>query len=88
MTSAATAEELVRPVTDTSESPRLRIFLLSFAVLFFELLCIRWIPAHVQDHRRPLFGPDRTEQGFSGKDGETDSGGLVEQPPEGTADGA
>ena len=47
-----------------------------------------WIPAHVQDHRRPLFGPDRTEEGFGGKDGETDSGRLVEQPPESTADGA
>lgn len=27
---------------------RLRIFLLSFALLFFELLCIRWIPAYVR----------------------------------------
>nr|MDQ2659242.1 spermidine synthase [Verrucomicrobiota bacterium] len=27
---------------------RLRIFLVSFTVLFFELLCIRWIPAYVR----------------------------------------
>ncbi len=27
---------------------RLRIFLVSFALLFFELLCIRWIPAYVR----------------------------------------
>lgn len=29
-------------------SPRMRIFLLSFAMLFFELLCIRWIPSYVR----------------------------------------
>src|SRR6266446_287591 len=29
-------------------SPRVRIFLLSFAILFFELLCIRWIPSYVR----------------------------------------
>src|SRR6266446_7497877 len=29
-------------------SPRIRIFLLSFAMLFFELLCIRWIPSYVR----------------------------------------
>lgn len=29
-------------------SVRLRIFLLSFTLLFFELLCIRWIPAYVR----------------------------------------
>jgi hypothetical protein len=39
--------------TDSSETlfitnPRVRIFLLSFAMLFFELLCIRWIPAYVR----------------------------------------
>src|SRR5205085_9812457 len=28
--------------------PRVRIFLLSFAMLFFELLCIRWIPSYVR----------------------------------------
>ncbi len=28
--------------------PRLRIFLVSFSLLFFELLCIRWIPAYVR----------------------------------------
>jgi hypothetical protein len=28
--------------------PRARIFLVSFAVLFFELLCIRWIPSYVR----------------------------------------
>src|SRR5438477_1090004 len=27
---------------------RARIFLTSFALLFFELLCIRWIPAYVR----------------------------------------
>ncbi|MFN2477545.1 MAG: hypothetical protein ABR526_14555, partial [Chthoniobacterales bacterium] len=30
------------------EGARLRIFLISFALLFFELLCIRWIPAYVR----------------------------------------
>src|SRR5260370_35290196 len=39
--------------TDTSKrlfvtNPRVRIFLLSFAMLFFELLCIRWIPSYVR----------------------------------------
>jgi Spermine/spermidine synthase domain len=29
-------------------NPRLRIFLVSFAMLFFELLCIRWIPSYVR----------------------------------------
>jgi hypothetical protein len=29
-------------------NPRVRIFLLSFAILFFELLCIRWIPSYVR----------------------------------------
>ncbi len=28
--------------------PRIRIFLVSFTLLFFELLCIRWIPAYVR----------------------------------------
>ncbi|MDQ6661877.1 MAG: spermidine synthase, partial [Chloroflexota bacterium] len=28
--------------------PRARIFLVSFALLFFELLCIRWIPSYVR----------------------------------------
>src|SRR5438067_5741636 len=28
--------------------PRVRIFLLSFTLLFFELLCIRWIPSYVR----------------------------------------
>ncbi|GHO85338.1 spermidine synthase [Dictyobacter formicarum] len=28
--------------------PRARIFLISFAMLFFELLCIRWIPSHIR----------------------------------------
>src|SRR5688572_26932635 len=27
---------------------RVRLFLTSFALLFFELICIRWIPAHVR----------------------------------------
>lgn len=39
--------------SDESESlfitnPRARIFLISFAMLFFELLCIRWIPSYVR----------------------------------------
>jgi hypothetical protein len=29
-------------------NPRLRILLVSFAMLFFELLCIRWIPSYVR----------------------------------------
>jgi hypothetical protein len=29
-------------------SPRARIFLISFALLFLELLCIRWIPSYVR----------------------------------------
>lgn len=29
-------------------SPRVRIFLLSFVMLFFELLCIRWIPSYIR----------------------------------------
>ncbi|HET9918841.1 MAG TPA: hypothetical protein VFQ30_03285 [Ktedonobacteraceae bacterium] len=29
-------------------NPRIRIFLISFAMLFFELLCIRWIPSYVR----------------------------------------
>src|SRR5437764_6994766 len=38
---------------DTSKSlfirsPHMRIFFVSFAMLFFELLCIRWIPAYVR----------------------------------------
>src|SRR3954453_253674 len=28
--------------------PRARIFLISFSLLFFELLCIRWIPAYIR----------------------------------------
>src|SRR6266540_6232808 len=27
---------------------RVRLFLTSFALLFFELICIRWIPAHIR----------------------------------------
>src|SRR5436190_544065 len=29
-------------------NPRVRIFLLAFTMLFFELLCIRWIPSYVR----------------------------------------
>lgn len=46
---------LARKPTDAGESGswfvngvRLRIFLVSFTLLFFELLCIRWIPAYVR----------------------------------------
>src|SRR3954467_8776633 len=41
-------------MTEAIEAPpwitgiRVRIFLLSFTLLFFELLCIRWIPAYVR----------------------------------------
>src|SRR5437762_11388184 len=28
--------------------PRIRILLVSFAMLFFELLCIRWVPSYVR----------------------------------------
>src|ERR1700751_1362547 len=28
--------------------PRIRILLVSFAMLFFELLCIRWIPSYIR----------------------------------------
>ena len=28
--------------------PRVRIFLVSFTMLFFELLCIRWVPSYVR----------------------------------------
>ncbi len=38
----------VTPKTFFITSPRVRIFLLSFAMLFFELLCIRWIPSYVR----------------------------------------
>ncbi|HLZ80710.1 MAG TPA: hypothetical protein VKP04_03700 [Ktedonobacteraceae bacterium] len=37
-----------RPKTLFITNPRVRIFLLSFAMLFFELLCIRWIPSYVR----------------------------------------
>src|SRR5207247_4254215 len=36
------------PKTLFVTNPRVRIFLLSFAMLFFELLCIRWIPSYVR----------------------------------------
>src|SRR5947209_11575048 len=36
------------PKTLFINNPRVRIFLLSFAMLFFELLCIRWIPSYVR----------------------------------------
>lgn len=39
------AEEPAQPIVS---GPRTRIFLLSFALLFFELLCIRWIPSYVR----------------------------------------
>ena len=29
-------------------SPQLRLFATSFAILFFELACIRWVPAYVR----------------------------------------
>lgn len=40
--------EATAPGTDFICGVRLRIFLLAFAILFFELLCIRWIPAYVR----------------------------------------
>ncbi len=36
------------PKTLFITNPRVRIFLLSVAMLFFELLCIRWIPSYVR----------------------------------------
>ena len=30
------------------KDPRARIFLVSFSMLFFELLCIRWVPSYVR----------------------------------------
>src|SRR6266516_64699 len=36
------------PVHPFIAEKRVRIFLLSFAMLFFELLCIRWIPSYVR----------------------------------------
>ncbi len=36
------------PKTHFITNPRVRIFLVSFAMLFFELLCIRWIPSYVR----------------------------------------
>jgi hypothetical protein len=36
------------PAQPLVTAPRTRIFLLSFALLFFELLCIRWIPSYVK----------------------------------------
>src|SRR6266550_4968446 len=30
------------------KNPRIRIFLVSFSMLFFELLCIRWVPSYVR----------------------------------------
>src|SRR6266496_4561496 len=30
------------------KNPRTRIFLVSFSMLFFELLCIRWVPSYVR----------------------------------------
>jgi SAM-dependent methyltransferase len=41
---AASDSDLLLP----GNSVRLRIFLVSFTLLFFELLCIRWIPAYVR----------------------------------------
>ncbi len=41
---ASTAE----PSGNFVHGVRLRIFLVSFTLLFFELLCIRWIPAYVR----------------------------------------
>jgi len=52
--SISTGKTLARePAADDSDrlfirGARMRIFLLSFTLLFFELLCIRWIPAYVR----------------------------------------
>ena len=37
-----------RPAPPLIAGPRPRIFLVSFSLLFFELLCIRWIPSYVR----------------------------------------
>src|SRR5438132_9985015 len=51
----ARAWSWLRSVGEVRESPlllvgdaRARIFLTSFALLFFELLCIRWIPSYIR----------------------------------------
>src|SRR5437762_10917342 len=36
------------PQTFFIKDPRARIFLVSFSLLFFELLCIRWVPLYVR----------------------------------------
>ena len=49
-TEVATAETTIPRRNDDGwvHGVRLRIFLVSFTLLFFELLCIRWIPAYVR----------------------------------------
>ncbi len=46
--SSAGALPRVEPEVPFVQDPRLRIFLVSFTLLFFELLCIRWIPSYVR----------------------------------------
>jgi SAM-dependent methyltransferase len=41
-------KDLLEPTRLLINGVRLRIFLVSFTLLFFELLCIRWIPAYVR----------------------------------------
>ena len=49
MNEAATvAPPPIDTASTTQRGVRLRIFLISFTLLFFELLCIRWIPAYVR----------------------------------------
>ncbi|MDQ6860051.1 MAG: spermidine synthase [Verrucomicrobiota bacterium] len=48
MSAPAVAESIRGHERSAAGQPRLQIFLLSFTLLFFELLCIRWIPAYVR----------------------------------------
>src|SRR5437588_283174 len=53
VTEASTANAVTRPrtrevVQTIVLDPRARILMVSFSVLFFELLCIRWIPSYIR----------------------------------------
>src|SRR5262249_13994662 len=41
------ASETIPPANDTAPPARLNLFLISVLLLFLELACIRWFPAHV-----------------------------------------
>jgi hypothetical protein len=48
MTASREASRVDGPADALIRGVRGRLFLTSFALLFFELICIRWIPAHVR----------------------------------------